>query len=95
MLYLAFHLNTVIPEIVHLSSTKVKQRFDPLILYAVYVLIFGLACFIAITRISDYHHHVLDVISGSVIGSLIAIALTKALPKQYLRESDQLDYTDN
>lgn len=83
MIYLIIYLNTVIPVIVRLSSPKVKERFNPLILHAVYVLMIGLATFIAMTRVSDYHHHPLDVFSGSVIGTLIAIGLSKSLSRQY------------
>lgn len=85
MFYLAIYLNTVIPAIVQLSSLRVKRGFDPLILYAIYVLMLSLAGYIALTRVSDYHHHPLDVFSGSVIGSLIAIALAKSLSRPHLQ----------
>lgn len=75
MLFMIVYLHTVIPAIFKLNSKRTQTRFNPLILYAVYVLMIGLACFVSLTRISDYHHHPLDVFSGSLIGTFIALAL--------------------
>ena len=77
MLYLSVYLNTVIPAIVHLSPQKTQRRFDPMVIYAMNVLMMGLAVFIALTRISDYHHHPMDVLSGTIIGSITGLLATK------------------
>lgn len=77
MLYLAFYLNTVIPVIVNLSSNKLKRMYDPLLLYTVHVMMIALAMYIASTRVSDYHHHPTDVISGSILGLISAFVLAR------------------
>lgn len=83
MTFMVIYLNTVIPKIVRLSSNTFLCIIDSMILYTIYVLMFGLALFTAITRITDYHHHASDVLSGGVIGSIIGIINAKVLFKQF------------
>lgn len=83
MLYLILYLNNVVPVLIELNSRRVRQRYDPLVMYAVYVLMIAFAGFIAMTRIWDYHHHPLDVASGSLLGSTIAFVVAKTLTRQY------------
>lgn len=87
MLYVIIHLNRVVPIIFQSDKHKVRGKFHPLMLYATNVLKLGIAGYIALTRISDYHHHPFDVFSGTIIGTLVAIWLSKCFSTEYLRES--------
>lgn len=84
MLYVIIYLNRVIPIIFRSNKQAVRRNFDPLLLYAIFVLMIGLANYIALTRISDYHHHPFDVFCGAIIGAFTAILLSKSLPTEYL-----------
>lgn len=83
MTYMIIYLDTVIPLLIRLSPKDVRRRFDLLALYAIYVVMMSIAGYIAMTRISDYHHHATDVFSGSVIGTFIAICLAKSLSGRF------------
>jgi len=78
MLYLILFLNNVIPIMVRLNAGGKRRSLNPILLYTTYILMMGLAGYIALTRVSDYHHHPLDVLSGSVIGSLTSIVLYRS-----------------
>ena len=39
----------------------------------------ALAFYIALTRISDYKHHPTDVITGILLGTIVAVAITKVV----------------
>lgn len=87
MLYVIIHLNRVVPVIFQSNKRIVKRKFDPLLLYSIFVLMIGTACYIALTRISDYHHHPFDVFCGTIIGTFTAIWLSKSFSADYLEES--------
>jgi membrane-associated phospholipid phosphatase len=36
----------------------------------------GLAIYISLTRVADYHHHPLDVLSGGLLGLITAIVMS-------------------
>jgi membrane-associated phospholipid phosphatase len=81
MFYLIFYLNYV--NLAVSNSTTARKfpaiRYNPIVTYGIYVLMIGLATYISLTRVSDYHHHPMDVLSGTVLGTLIAIAMSKYL----------------
>lgn len=79
MIYLIIYLNITIPIIVCLGPDKLKRKFDPLYLHSLYVIMIGLAGYTALTRVSDYHHHPLDVLGGSVIGAITAVAMSRLI----------------
>ena len=70
-------MNATIPALFELSPKRGRRKFDLMCLYVIYVLMMGVAGYISMTRISDYHHHPLDVLSGSIIGSIVALLLSK------------------
>lgn len=75
MLYMIFYLDTIISTISKIRGTRgpAFTHIQPLMLYCIYTLMIGLAIYVSMTRISDYHHHATDVFSGSVIGTIIAV----------------------
>lgn len=87
MLYVIIHLNRVVPIIFQSNKHKKRGKFYPLMLYATNVLKLGIAGYIALTRISDYHHHPFDVFCGTIIGTFVAIWLSKCFAAEYSRES--------
>lgn len=96
MFYLIIYLNTTIPILAQLNAKRVKDRLDPLMLNGIYVLMIGLASYIAMTRISDYHHHPLDVFSGIVLGSISAFAFSRSiLSKQNLQVIQTKSHSSN
>lgn len=70
------------PILVNLSSRRLKKYYDPMALYTFYTIMMSLAGYISLTRVSDYHHHPLDVLSGSLLGSIVALALTRSIPNK-------------
>lgn len=79
MFHLIFYLNTVIPTLVRLRLTRKSSqvKLNPLFLYCLYVVLIGLAVFISLTRVTDYHHHPLDVFTGAALGAATAIVIAK------------------
>lgn len=64
-----------------------KRRSCSLVLHMVQVLIFCLACVVAMTRITDNKHHVTDVFAGSGIGVLMGL-LTSYYSMQFYKRCD-------
>ena len=57
---------------IFISNIKTQVRHIKHVLFICYLLIFSLASFISISRISDFKHHSLDVFIGAIVGSLIS-----------------------
>ena len=67
------------PAIIDLK-TKLNYtviKYNPLITYGIYVLMVSLAIYISLTRVSDYHHHPLDVLTGAILGMFTAVIMSK------------------
>lgn len=84
MLYLVIYLDKVVPTLVQFSSSRFRKLYDPMGLYLLFTIMLSLASYISMTRISDYQHHPLDVVSGSILGSTIALAMTRSIPSKVL-----------
>lgn len=80
MTYMIVYLNRFTLTKFKLSTSRQPRVRSPLLFNGLYVLMIGLAGYIAGTRISDYHHHTLDVFSGALIGFSIALALIRSSP---------------
>lgn len=79
MIYLIIYINKVIPIITKASLPKQYVFMSKMVTISISSLLFALAGYISMTRITDYHHHSTDVISGVIIGCLIALLWSKAL----------------
>lgn len=79
MIYLIIYINRVVPIISKATISRRYQFMCQLITMSASTLLFGLAGYISMTRITDYHHHSTDVFSGIMIGSLIAILWYNAM----------------
>lgn len=79
MTYLIFYLAGVAFVMERVSRAK-RPLASVLVFNSIYVLLIGLAGYIAATRVTDYHHHALDVFSGVLIGFSIALVLTRSIP---------------
>lgn len=90
MIYLSFHLINVMPVIAHFGSKKLKQHYDPLLLFGANVLMMALAIYISLTRVTDYHHHPTDVFTGMVVGTSTAICLFRSLSEKYFNKIRQV-----
>lgn len=79
MFYLIFYLENIISLIMVLKTLRKSSvaRYNPLVLYCIYVLMVGLAIYISLTRVSDYHHHPLDVLTGAILGLIVAVVMSK------------------
>lgn len=75
MLYLIYYMHTVIPAINKLRPAhRFHSKLSPLFMNSIYVLMVCLAVYVSLTRVSDYHHHPTDVLSGTILGSVLAYA---------------------
>uniref|UniRef100_A0A6G1S940 Putative phosphatidate phosphatase n=1 Tax=Aceria tosichella TaxID=561515 RepID=A0A6G1S940_9ACAR len=84
MFYLIYYLDSIVPVIIDLKTTlspSSKARYNPLLIYGLNVLMASLAIYISLTRVSDYHHHPLDVLTGALLGLAIAIVTSIYLVK--------------
>lgn len=91
MLYLIYYANSAIPVIGRFKSINRKQRkLSPLLVHSAYVLMISLAVFISLTRVSDYHHHPTDVLSGIIIGVVVALAFAGHVFKPSLERAQPL-----
>lgn len=75
MLFTIIYLHKAIPTLLIKSSYESQKKFNVLLPYAIYAFMTSLAVYVSLTRVSDYHHHPTDVLSGSVLGSIIALVL--------------------
>lgn len=86
MIFTIIYLNNVLPLISLVRATnKLHRQFNHLLPFAGYSLMVGLALYVSLTRVSDYHHHPTDVLSGSIIGAVIALLLAR-----YLKRNEHL-----
>lgn len=78
MIYFSAYLHNVIPKLRRLNpGSRLFHWFNPLVLSFISVLMISLAFYISLTRISDYQHHPLDVLSGAILGSLVALVSSR------------------
>ena len=56
------------------------------------ILCIGVACFIAMSRVMDYYHHMIDVTAGFLLGSLIGLWVSQQC-MMWLGISDVISYT--
>lgn len=78
MIFCMVYLNNVIPLISLVRSpNKLHRRINQMIPLAGCSIMAGLALYVSLTRVSDYHHHPTDVLSGSIIGTVIALLLIR------------------
>ena len=56
------------------------------------ILCIGVACFIAMSRVMDYYHHMIDVTSGFLLGSIIGFWVSQQC-MMWLGISDVISYT--
>ena len=56
------------------------------------ILCIGVACFIAMSRVMDYYHHMIDVAAGFLLGSLIGLWVSQQC-MMWLGISDVISYT--
>lgn len=80
MTYLIVYLNRAMTIMYELNSSRYPKGLSPILINGIYVLMIGLAGYIAGTRVSDFHHHALDVFSGALIGFAISMLLTRSIP---------------
>ena len=105
IIYLQARLNKIVESSSgHITIAKVLKLLRPFIQFGIFMLAF----WIALTRISDYFHHPLDVIMGSVVGICFAIltlaaadifrrqtAFWKVNAEEYEKQTTQHEDTEN
>lgn len=91
MLFTMIYLNKAIPTLLVKTSHRLQNKFNVMLPYTIYAFMTSLAVFVSLTRVSDYHHHPTDVLSGSILGSIIAILLSNTKRSNILRMKQQND----
>ena len=58
---------------VHRRSKQMQKHVPIFLKWTISLCLFSLAIWISMTRVSDYHHHLIDVLFGIVLGAFIGV----------------------
>lgn len=75
MIIYLHHIQSIVSD--SRRKNAVSSWLNPLMFGFLYTIVVSLAIYISLTRVSDYHHHPLDVLSGVILGSVLAVAISK------------------